>query len=131
MPNSSHRAPRPGSTARGLGHHHQQHRTRLLLRHVDGTPCYWCARPMYRDPKRNWDSRPLHADHSRSRSTYGVGNTTADRLLHATCNERRGDGSRDDQRPALTGSAEGLNPAVDPDLGELTYFDWPSNLEPR
>ncbi|BCO40578.1 hypothetical protein MINTM001_17170 [Mycobacterium paraintracellulare] len=127
MPNSSHRAPRPGSTARGLGYHHQQHRTRLLLRHVDGTSCWWCAQAMYREPKRNWDSRQLHADHSRSRSTYGVGNTTANRLLHATCNERRGDGSRDDQRPALTlaESADSPNRAVHPDLGELTYFDWP------
>ncbi|MEZ0352379.1 hypothetical protein [Mycobacterium sp. pR1184] len=123
MPNTSHRKPRPGSTARGLGHDHQQHRSRLLLRHVDGTACYWCAAKMYRDPKRNWDGRPLHADHSRSRSVYGVGNTTADRLLHATCNERRGDGSRDDQRPALTGQSP--DNGRDPDLGELTYFDWP------
>lgn len=125
MPNSSHRAPRPGSTARGLGYNHQQHRSRLLLRHVDGNRCWWCNRPMFRDPARNWDRRVLHADHSRSRSTYGVGNTTADRLLHATCNERRGDGNRDDQRPALTGNADNLNGAVDPNLGELTYFDWP------
>lgn len=125
MPNTSHRAPRPGSTARGLGHQHQQHRIRLMARHVDGRPCWWCGNPLYRDPKRNWDRRVLHADHSRSRSTYGIGNTTADRLLHATCNEQRGDGSRDDQRPALTGSAEILNRPVDPELGELTYFDWP------
>ena len=122
MRSTSQPAPRPGSTARGLGHHHQQHRSRLMLRHVDGTPCWWCGAKMWRDPARNYDRRPLHADHSRSRSMYGLGNTVADRLLHASCNEQRGDGSRDDQRPALTGDRPREH---DPDLGELTYFPWP------
>jgi hypothetical protein len=76
---------------------------------------------MYRDPGRNPDRRALHVDHSKSRSEFGIGNTVADRLLHASCNEQRGNGSRDDQRPALTGQPDG----VDPDLGTLHYFDWP------
>lgn len=123
MPN---RTPRPSSTARGLGHNHQQHRARLLLRHIDGRPCWCCDRPMYKDPKRNYDGRTLHADHSRARSTVGVGNSTADRLLHATCNEQRGDGSHDDQRPALTRRAGTADRGADSDLGELCYFDWPA-----
>lgn len=124
MPNTSHRKPRPGSTARGLGYDHQTHRARLLLRHVDGKPCWWCGRKMFKQPARNWDKRVLHADHSRSRSTVGIGNSTADRLLHATCNEQRGDGSRDDTRPALTGTDDRKR-SVDTDLGQLCYFPWP------
>lgn len=88
------------STARGLGIRHRQQRARLLARHVDGSPCYWCGQPMFRDPARNWDGRPLEADHSLARS---AGGTVADRLLCSTCNRQRGDGSRDHLRPAVTG----------------------------
>lgn len=122
MPNSTPK--RPGSTARGLGHTHQQHRERLLLRHVDGTPCFWCGARMFRDPARNPDRRPLHADHSRSRAQYGTVGNAPDRLLHASCNESRGDGSRDHLRPALA-YAIPLEPDADPDLGTLRYFQWP------
>lgn len=79
---------------------------------------------MYRDPFRNWDRKPLHADHSKTIARHGIGRTNADRLLHETCNKQRGDGSRDDQRPALTNTDPA---ALGPDegLGELVYFPWP------
>jgi hypothetical protein len=47
----------------------------------------------------------LDGDHSIARSRGG---TVADRLLHAECNRARGDGSRDAQRPAVTGRADEL-----------------------
>lgn len=81
------------TTQRGLGWSHQKQRERLLRQHVDGTPCYWCGEPMYR-------VQELAADHTLSRAHGG---TKADRLLHALCNKRRGDGSKDDERPAVTG----------------------------
>ncbi|WP_040853802.1 hypothetical protein [Nocardia niigatensis] len=88
-------AQRKTTTQRQLGWRHQQVRTQLLARHSDGTPCWWCAKPMYR-------TQTLDADHSQPRSRGGA---VADRLLHSWCNRERGDGSRDDQRPALTGKA--------------------------
>lgn len=99
--------PQLSSTARGLGYEHRQIRDALLLLHVDGAPCPCltpddcgvgcpCRRagrglPMYRDPKRNVDRRPLEADHSRPRS---LGGTRADRLLLSTCNRSRQQGRR-------------------------------------
>lgn len=102
---------------RGVGWQHTQQRERLLARHRDGTPCWWCGRPLYRDAARNPDGRALHADHTRARSKGG---TVADRLLHGSCNEARGDGSRDHDRPAA------LSPADEPDedLGHLAIA-WP------
>lgn len=88
------------TTERGLGWDHQQQRRRLLLSHIDGTPCWWCGRPMYREPTRNWDHRALHADHSTSRANGG---RKADRLMCDTCNKQRGDGSFDDVRPVAIG----------------------------
>lgn len=93
------------TTARGLGWQHQQTRQRHLASHRDGTPCWWCGQPMYRDPKRNWDYDPtsqargngaLAADHTIARAHGG---TKADRLLHGVCNSQRGDGTRDHLRP--------------------------------
>lgn len=46
---------------------------------------------MYRDADRNADAMPLEADHTQARSQGG---TVADRLLLATCNRSRGDGTR-------------------------------------
>lgn len=46
---------------------------------------------MYRDPARNPDGMPLEADHTVARSQGG---RRADRLLLATCNRSRGDGTR-------------------------------------
>lgn len=96
------------TTERGLGWTHRQQRARLIARLVDGAPCPCldlgdCGRgcpcraaghglPMYRDPDRNVDGRPLEADHTIARSQGGK---RADRLLLATCNRSRGDGTRD------------------------------------
>lgn len=55
---------------------------------------------MFKDILRNWDRKKLAADHSIPRATGGM---RADRLLHDTCNKQRGDGRRDDRRPAVTG----------------------------
>jgi hypothetical protein len=55
---------------------------------------------MFKDNPRNWDHKKLAADHTIPRS---MGGKRADRLLHSLCNKQRGDGRRDDQRPALTG----------------------------
>jgi hypothetical protein len=46
---------------------------------------------MWRDPTLNPDGLPLEADHTIARSQGG---THADRLLLATCNRSRGDGTR-------------------------------------
>lgn len=101
------------TTAKGLGWAHQQQRERLLRAHTDGALCWWCARPMYRDRTRNFDHDPtsndqgsgsLAADHSHARAHGG---TKADRLLHGLCNKERGEGARDDQRPALAATRGG------------------------
>ncbi len=84
---------------------------------------------MFRDPTRNWDGKPLHADHSRSRATHGTSGNPADRLMHDICNKQRGDGTRDDQRPALNPERQA---ALDSHaetreiLGDLVYFAWPA-----
>jgi hypothetical protein len=89
------------TTERGLGWMHQQQRRRLLDRHVDGSTCFWCGNAMYLDASLNWDHNGLEADHSLPRSHGGM---LADRLLHKRCNRERGDGERDDVRPAVTGA---------------------------
>lgn len=89
-----------GTTARGYGHKHQTQRRRLLYQHKDGQTCWWCNLPMYRDKTKNWDHKPLAADHDDERAATGA---LAGRLLHLTCNSQRQGGERDDQRPALTG----------------------------
>jgi hypothetical protein len=115
------------TTQRGLGWQHQKQAERLKATHIDGTPCWWCARPMYRDRTHNWDYNPtstnpysgtLQADHSHTRASGG---TKADRLLHATCNKERGDGQRDHLRPALTGQPAPPTPTT---LGPLA-MPWP------
>ncbi|WP_420894421.1 hypothetical protein [Tsukamurella tyrosinosolvens] len=109
------------TTARGLGHAHQQNRKRLLANHRDGALCWWCAQPMYRDHARNWDHGVLEADHSLARSHGGQ---RADRLLHMTCNRQRQDGSRDHLRPALTGQPIGDTSPADDGLTPR-HFTWP------
>ena len=97
------------TTQQGLGWTHQKRRAALLAAHEDGTPCPCLADdacgpaclcrphgrglPMYADPTLNADGLALHADHSQSRSRGG---RMADRLMLATCNTSRGDGSRAD-----------------------------------
>lgn len=57
-------------------------------------------------------SQKLEADHSQTRSNGGK---KADRLLHGynqlgnRCNQERGDGSRDHQRPALANQRTDAN----------------------
>lgn len=85
---------------------------------------------MFRDRTKNWDYDPdarrsdgkpdltsgvLHGEHSDGKD----GNALPDKLLHGLCNKRRGDGSRDDERPALKLIAP------DNDLGDLV-MGWPA-----
>lgn len=101
-----------------------------MNRHVNGKPCWWCGKPMFKDAdkQKNWDGLALHADHSKSRATYGIGRTHADRLLHDTCNKQRGKGDHDDQRPALL--AITTNQPTNPDdLGPLV-MGWPWTEHP-
>lgn len=72
------------TTQRGLGWQHQKQRKALLAKHRDGDLCEHCGEPMFK-------TQPLQADHSVPRS---LGGTKADRLLHAWCNESRGNGTR-------------------------------------
>ncbi|MEC4615808.1 hypothetical protein [Tsukamurella tyrosinosolvens] len=109
------------TTARGLGWQHQQIRRRLIANHRDGTHCWWCNGPMYRDPARNFDGAALEADHSLARSHGGH---RADRLLHMTCNRQRQDGSRDHLRPALTGQPIGDTSPADDGLAPR-HLPWP------
>ncbi|MFC9555565.1 hypothetical protein ACFTWF_32540 [Rhodococcus sp. NPDC056960] len=99
-------APRPArtTTEKGLGWQHQKQRDRLLRAHTDGTACWWCDQPMYRDKTRNHDGEALAADHTHARANGG---TTADRLLHGRCNKERGKGDRDHLRPALAAQRGG------------------------
>jgi len=113
-------ARRRTTTQRGLGHAHRQQVAGLFTRLVEGSPCWWCDGPRYRDPAKNWDEAMLEGDHSQARSQGG---RIADRLLHSTCNRQRGDGSKDHQRPAVTGEKpkRGTTRA---DLGALA-MKWP------
>ncbi len=87
-----------------------------MRRHVDGAPCpcqpgcgpaCLCVGtgglPMYRDPRLNPDGLALDADHSTPRA---FGGTHADRLLFATCNRSRGDGTRATMTRALVTSRD-------------------------
>lgn len=122
------------STARGLGYAHRKIRARLIANHADGTPCPclaedMCGRgcpcrragrglPMYRDANLNVDGMALEADHSIARS---LGGTKADRLLLATCNRSRGDGTRvgrGDDDPAGSGQGTDGRWDVHPTLGK-------------
>jgi hypothetical protein len=105
-------ADRRTTTQRGLGHPHKQRSLYLRGKHVEGTLCWWCGEPMYL-------AQGLHADHSVSRA---VGGKMADRLLHGPCNEQRGDGHRDADRPAITGVKMGKTLV---DVG-LRTMRWPS-----
>lgn len=121
------------TTEKGLGWKHQQEREKLLAVHIDGTPCWWCAKPMFHDKARNHDGQALAADHDKARHHGG---TKATRLLHGSCNSSRQEGNRDDERPAL---ALGANPAAtgrQQDSGAASspvpassfpdVFDWPT-----
>lgn len=69
---------------RGYGKRHIRQRKRLLALHVEGDICEYCAKPMYRQGRRNFDGAPLEADHEED----ALGNRAdlATRLLHRKCN---------------------------------------------
>ncbi len=70
-----------------------------MRKHIEGSLCYWCGLPMFKEKPRNWDRKTLAGDHSVPRV---AGGKLCDRLLHSTCNGQRGDGQLDSQRPVLT-----------------------------
>jgi hypothetical protein len=105
------------TTERGLGYRHRKQVEYLLSIHIEGTICWWCAEPMFK-------AQGLQGDHSVPRCIAGP-NQLADRLLHGWCNAQRGDGSRDAERPALTGKPLPRQTKHQaPDLGTLT-MRWP------
>lgn len=93
---------RPNSHLRGYTHYeHKKPRQLLMRKHKDGAECFWCGLPMFKKPERNWDERPLAADHSQpGGAARGM---KPDRLLHGYCNSQAGDHSRDDVRPVVVG----------------------------
>ncbi|WP_431231513.1 hypothetical protein ACQ856_18295 [Mycolicibacterium psychrotolerans] len=123
MPSRS-RGAKLTTTQKGLGGDHQANRERLLHRHVNGKPCWWCGEPMYREKERNPDGFALEADHSRKRATHGNHGNRADRLLHKLCNIARNT-TPDDQRPALLKLLKTQPAEPNPnDLGPLAMA-WP------
>ena len=135
---------RRSAASRGLGYDHRRARERLIRSHVDGSPCPCgvgadcgpgciCKRagyalPMYRDPQLNPDGMPLEADHTLARS---LGGTRADRLMLATCNRSRGNGTYASR--TATASADGswpLNPATGTHCPPWWTRDWTGEQEP-
>lgn len=99
-------ARRKTTTEKGLGWRHQQAVEGLKRRHVDGSPCEWCGKPMWLDPTKNWDYNPdvpysggLHGDHGdmtrAEAQRLGLPPPLPNRLLHGRCNNQRGDGIND------------------------------------
>ena len=72
---------------------------------------------MFKKPEKNFDGKPLQADHEIARRNGGK---IAGRLLHARCNASRGTGKRDHLRPALVEA--GFDGLVD-ELGESGGVD--------
>lgn len=92
------------TTERGYGWQHQQAREMLLRKHKDGTLCWWCAQPMFKDKAKNFDGRALARDHIEEHGARRGSNK--DRLLHFTCNSQRQGGHNDAQRPAAVPAPE-------------------------
>lgn len=105
---------RGNTTQRGYGTRHQAVRRRLIFNLIDGTPCPGCGQPMFRDPRRNHDGRPLEADHEADLKHHGPGD--ANRLLCSTCNRSRGAG-HDERLPMSRGGS-----ATTP--GRVIGWDW-------
>lgn len=109
------------TTEKGLGWRHQQAVEYLLQRHKDGSPCDVCRRPMYLDPKLNYDydyenplkrgNGKLQGDHSKmSRAEArrrGEKVLPPDRLLHGECNRLRGEGLNDDLLAGVVAKHQG------------------------
>lgn len=85
------------TSQRGYGRAHQLRRQGLMAALVEGSPCDWCGRPMYRDASKNFDGASLEADHEDALATHGVHGNLATRLLHRKCNRQRGVGVDDAQ----------------------------------
>lgn len=104
-------AGKANTTQRGYGWEHQKARERLLRQHRDGTPCAECGKPMYRDPARNHDEQPLHADHGPGHAQKYAKDKRRNpptRLLHGSCNTKGG--AWDKPRPhAETAEENGFN----------------------
>lgn len=103
---------RPSPAQRGYNDAHRKRADNLRHNHIDGTICWWCGLPMFKDRTKNIDYDPeakrrdgkpdltsgvLHADHPEGKD----GGKLPTRLMHGGCNKERGDGSRDHERPAL------------------------------
>ncbi|GFK19286.1 hypothetical protein KbCgl_18580 [Corynebacterium glutamicum] len=91
------------TTERGYGWQHQQARESLLRKHKDGSLCWWCGKPMYKDKTKNFDGKALARDHLEAEGARR--GSHLDRLLHFTCNSQRQDGSNDHLRPAIAHQA--------------------------
>lgn len=64
------------------GPQHKKQRQSLVYLHKDGSECEVCAEPMYRDASKNWDGKPLEADHEDADTSR-----PANRLIHSKCNK--------------------------------------------
>jgi hypothetical protein len=121
---------RASPSERGYDYTHRIQAERLRANHIDGTTCWWCGLSMYRDRTKNPDYDPqarrsdgkpdttsgvLGADHPDGKGKGKIAN----RLLHGLCNKQRGDGSRDQERPALR------QIRTESPLGELA-MGWPA-----
>jgi 5-methylcytosine-specific restriction endonuclease McrA len=84
---------RGSTTARGLGHQHEQLRERVL---AEESRCWLCGEPARPDD-------PLVADHVVPRAAGGETTRSNLRAAHGSCNSRRGagggQGTRRDERP--------------------------------
>lgn len=110
------------TTARGYGWKHQKQRDRLLYNHQDGTPCWWCGLPMYRNKNQNWDQKPLAADHTNPNGAKN--NQLANQLLHGHCNSQAQDHKNDHLRPALTGRHPSQPLPKTPPTPTTNIFTW-------
>lgn len=125
-------AKRKTTTEQGVGWRHQQAVAVLKRRHIDGSPCDWCGKPMWRDAHRNWDYDPkipfsgtLQGDHgamTRAEAVRrGLPIPLVDRLLHRRCNQQRGDGVNDHLAVSASASARvGAGSTAD-----VMAMDWP------
>ena len=80
----------------GYGWDHRRNRARLMYNLVDGSPCPFCGKALYKEPAKNFDGAALEADHTKDIKHHGQ--NPADRLIHRTCNRSRGDG-HDERSP--------------------------------
>lgn len=99
------------SRANAWGSKHKKAVARLKAKHVEGTPCQWCGKPMYLE-------QDLQGDHGISRAQGGTETT---RLLHPDCNRERGDGTYDHLAPIITGKPLPLSKGQ---RDEWTLLEW-------